>query len=167
MGIALALGANITGCTVGPNYHRPKVNLQPFHNAPSIETRTASLPAPPLDQWWTGFDDPELTRIIQRVLAENLDLAASMARVQQSRAVALQAGAQRKPSGYLYATDTALHQSPESELGRLGSALPGYKRNQNYYELGIGASWETDIFGSLRVFRAIWASEFPERSRSV
>jgi|SRR5271170_6657126 len=81
MGIALALGASVTGCTVGPNYRRPTVNLQPFHNAPSIETRTASLPAPPLDQRLTGFHDLELTRIVNRALDENLDLAASMARV--------------------------------------------------------------------------------------
>ncbi|MEG9435255.1 hypothetical protein JAO29_03640 [Edaphobacter sp. HDX4] len=42
IGFAFALGASITGCTVGPKYQRPSVKLQPFHNAPSIETRTAS-----------------------------------------------------------------------------------------------------------------------------
>ena len=52
---ALALAATLTGCAVGPKYRRPTVNLQPFHNAPSIEARTTSLPAPPLDQWWTGL----------------------------------------------------------------------------------------------------------------
>jgi hypothetical protein len=50
MSLALALGASMTGCAVGPKYHRPTVNLQPFHNAPSIETRTAALSAPPIDQ---------------------------------------------------------------------------------------------------------------------
>ncbi len=134
---------------MGPNYQRPSVKLQPFHNA-SIETRTASLPAPPLDQWWTGFHDPELNRIVKRALGENLDLAASMARVQQARAAAMQAGAQRKPSADLNASSTSVHQSTESQLGRAASHLPGYNRDQNYYELGIGASWETDIFGSLR-----------------
>src|SRR5947208_8539621 len=73
MGLALALGASLTGCAVGPKYHRPTANLQPFHNAVSIETRTASLPASTLDQWWTGFRDPELTRIVNRALDENLD----------------------------------------------------------------------------------------------
>jgi hypothetical protein len=68
IGFALAVGASLTGCAVGPKYHRPTMNLQPFHNALSIETRTASLPAPPLDQWWTGFRDPELTRIVKRTL---------------------------------------------------------------------------------------------------
>ena len=150
MGFALALSASLTGCAVGPKYHRPTVNLQPFHNAPSIATRTASLPAPPLDQWWTGFSDPELTRIVKRALDENLDLAAAMTRVQQARAAAQGAGARRMPSGNVYASTTTLYQSTESMTGRLASHLPGYSRTQNYYDLGFVASWETDLFGGVK-----------------
>jgi NodT family efflux transporter outer membrane factor (OMF) lipoprotein len=150
MGFALALSASLTGCAVGPSYHRPTANLQPFHNAPSIDTRTASLPAPPLDQWWTGFHDPELTRIVQRALDQNLDLAAAMTRVQQARAAARGAGAQRLPSGNLYASTTTLYQSTESMTGRLAAHMPGYDRSQNYYDLGFIASWETDLFGGLK-----------------
>lgn len=150
IGLALALGASLTGCTVGPNCQRPMVKLQPFHNAPSIEARTASLPAPPLDQWWTGFDDPELTRIVKRALDQNLDLAAAMTRVEQADAAAREAGAQRLPSGNLNASATTLRQSTESETGRLATHLPGYRRNQNYYDLGFVASWETDLFGGLK-----------------
>jgi len=150
MGFILALAATLTGCAVGPKYRRPTVNLQPFHNAPSIEARTRSLPAPPLDQWWTGFRDPELTRIVKRALDQNLDLAAAMTRVQQARAAAQGAGARRMPSGNLYASTTTLYQSTESMTGRLASHLPGYSRTQNYYDLGFIASWETDLFGGLK-----------------
>jgi len=150
IGFAIALGVGITGCAVGPKYQRPTVKLQPFHNAPSVESRTASLTAPPLDQWWTGFHDPELTRIVQRALDQNLDLAAAMTRVQQARAAARGAGAQRMPAGSLNASTTTVHQSTESMTGRLASHLPGYDRNQNYYDLGIAASWETDLFGGLK-----------------
>src|SRR5215471_4623077 len=101
LAVALALGAMLTGCAVGPKYRPAPTTLQPLHNASSIEGRSASLPAPPLDQWWTGFRDPELTRIVQRALDENLDLAAAMTRVQQARAAARGAGAQRLPSGNL------------------------------------------------------------------
>jgi len=142
--------AALSGCAVGPKYHPATVTLQPFHNASSIEARTASLPAPPLDQWWTGFHDPELTRIVQRALDENLDLAAAMTRVQQARAAARGAGAQRMPSGNLYASTTTLSQSTESMTGRAASHLPGYDRRQNYYDLGFTASWETDLFGGLK-----------------
>lgn len=150
IGFVFALIVGITGCAVGPKYDRPAVKLQPFHNAPSVETRAASLPAPPLDQWWTGFHDPELTRIVGRALDQNLDLAAAMARVQQARAAARGAGAQRMPAGNLNASTTTIHQSTESMTGRLASHLPGYDRNQNYYDLGFAASWETDLFGGLK-----------------
>lgn len=150
MSLALALAASLSGCAVGPKYQRPTVKLQPFHNAPSIETRTASLPPPPLDQWWTGFHDPELTRIVKRALDQNLDLAAAMTRVQQARAAAQGAGAQRLPSGNLYAATTTLYQSTESMTGRFAANTPGYHRYQNYYDLGFIASWETDLFGGLK-----------------
>src|SRR5205809_3121184 len=150
LAFALLIGASLTGCAAGQKYHRPTVELQPFHSAVSIETRTASLQAPPLDQWWTGFRDPELTRIVKRALDENLDLAAAMTRVQQARAAAQGAGAQRMPSGNLYASTTTLSQSAESMTGRLGSHLPGYYRHQNYDDLGFIARWETDLFGGLK-----------------
>jgi len=150
IGFAIALGASVTGCAIGPNYQRPSVKLQPFHNAPSVEARNVSRPAPVLDQWWTGFHDPELTRIVQRALDENLDLAAAMTRVQQARAAAQGAGAQRLPSGNLYAATTTLYQSTESMTGRFAANTPGYHRYQNYYDLGLAASWETDLFGSLK-----------------
>src|SRR5207249_1819996 len=132
-GFALALAATLAGCAVGPKYRRPTVKLAPFHNAPSIEGRTTSLPAAPLDQWWTGFRDPELTRIVKRALDENLDLAAAITRVQQARAAAQGAGAQRLPSGNLYASTTTLSQSTESMTGRAAAHLPGYDRHQHYY----------------------------------
>jgi NodT family efflux transporter outer membrane factor (OMF) lipoprotein len=141
----------LAGCSVGPGYKQPVSKLQPYQNAPAIESRTAVLPAPTLDTWWTGFNDPALTRIIERALARNLDLAASIARVQQARAAAQEAGASRKPNFDLEASNTASRQSVESPIGRAVAGLvPGFKRNENYLDLGIGATWEADIFGGLR-----------------
>jgi len=150
IGFALALCASLTGCTVGPKYRRPAANLQPFHNAPALEVRTVSPPAPSMDQWWTGFRDPELTRIVKRALDQNLDLAAALTRVEQARAAARGAGARRLPAGTLNGSTTSLYQSTESMTGRIGKAFPGYDRSQNYYDLGINASWETDLFGGLK-----------------
>ena len=87
---------------------------------------------------------------MKRALDQNLDLAAAMTRVEQARAAARGAGAQRLPSANLYASTTTLYQSTESMTGRLASHLPGYSRTQNYYDLGFIASWETDLFGGLK-----------------
>jgi NodT family efflux transporter outer membrane factor (OMF) lipoprotein len=141
----------IAGCSVGPQYKRPLTALQPYHNAPAIESRAATLPAPSLDTWWTGFKDAELTNIVERALAQNLDLAASFARVQQARAAAQEAGASRKPEFELTGSDAASRQSVATPIGRAVSAvIPSFNRNQNDLSLGIGAAWEADIFGSLR-----------------
>jgi len=141
----------IPGCSVGPQYKRPISVLQPYHNAPAIESRAAILPSPALDTWWTGFNDPELNKIIERALAQNLGLAASFARVEQARAAAREAGANRKPEFNLVASDAASRQSVATPIGRaVSGVIPGFNRNQNILDLAVGATWETDIFGSLR-----------------
>jgi NodT family efflux transporter outer membrane factor (OMF) lipoprotein len=138
------------GCAVGPKYKQPVAKLQPYHNAPEIQGRTDAPAAPVLDTWWTGFNDPALTRVVERALAQNLDLVASVSRVEQARAVAREAGAKRLPNINLQGDSNSFRQSLDSPFARYASASPGYDRNQSYLELGVGATWETDIFGSLR-----------------
>lgn len=146
-----ALFVALAGCTVGPDYEKPANTLTAeFANSALLQQRVGETPAPSLDTWWTGFNDPELTRIIQRVLEQNLDLAVSMARVDQARAAAHEAGANRLPQGNLDAQAVRQHQSENSALGKIGSAFPGYDRNQTLETIGAGASWETDLAGGLQ-----------------
>src|SRR5258708_23026816 len=146
IGLILMLG----GVSGGPKSKSTAVKLQPFHNAPSIAARNARLPAPALDTWWVGFNDAELTRIVQRAISQNLDLAASLARVEQARAAAKEAGARLKPYGTLNGQSTSFRQSLESPVGRFAGAFPTFERNQSYLDLGVAASWEVDLFGGLR-----------------
>ena len=143
------LGSAVVGCTVGPSYERPATSLTPFYSAGAIEGRTASV-TPSLDRWWSGFNDPELSRIVERALAQNLDLAAALARVQQARAIAGQAQAQLLPTLDASGRAEAIRQSLESPGGRIASSLPGFKRDASLYDVGVGASWEMDLFGGLR-----------------
>src|ERR1700679_4060891 len=101
LGLALTIGS-LAACMVGPDYARPDLKTHAdYVEQSTLSSRLTTLPAPALDSWWAGFDDPELKRIIQRALAENLDLVASMARVDQARAAAREAGAQLAPQGSL------------------------------------------------------------------
>lgn len=135
----------VAGCSIGPRFKRPLVNLQPYHNAPTIESRTSTLPAPSLDSWWTGFADPELTKIIQRALSENLDLAASLERAMQVRAAAQEAGAGRTSNLDLEGSSTSSRQSIETPIGRaVSTVFPNFHRSQNDLNLGIGATWEAN-----------------------
>ncbi len=148
-GAVLVLAFGLAGCEVGPNYQPPQATLAPFHNAAAVDARTAMAPDR-LDAWWGGFQDPALTRIVQRALDQNLDLAAAMARVQQARASAQAAGAALLPTIDLDGQATAQHQSTVGPLGSVASTLPGYNRDQRIYDVGAAASWEIDLFGGLR-----------------
>ena len=146
---AIMLGSSVSGCAVGPDYDSPEMSLAPFHSVGGVTARKADLPSPLLDTWWTGFNDPTLTRIIRRALDQDLDLAASLARVEQARATAREAGAQLLPTSNLGGQTTQLRQSLESPIGALGKNLPGLERNQSLFDLGISSSWEIDLFGGL------------------
>jgi outer membrane protein TolC len=143
--------AALAGCTVGPDYVRPSMDAATtYPHQQALQRRVTTEQAPALDAWWNGFDDPELVRIVQRVLAQNLDLTAAMARVDQARAAAREAGARLNPQGSFDSQVVHERQSVQSALGEIGSTFPGYSRQQTLEDIGVGASWELDLAGGLR-----------------
>jgi NodT family efflux transporter outer membrane factor (OMF) lipoprotein len=152
VGLILLLSMFLQGCAVGPKYKAPPppgAELAPFHNKLEA-SNSRDTPAPSLDEWWNGFKDPMLVTIVQRALNQNLDLAASLERVNQSRAVALGAGAKLFPTGELDASATTEHQSLEGNLGTISRNAPTFRRNIHEYTVGPAASWELDVAGGIR-----------------
>ena len=121
-----------------------------FAGQARLDHQAANAPAPALDTWWQGFHDPVLTKLVQRALDQNLDLARALARVEQARAAAQGAGAQRLPQIGVDGQVVRQRQSLKSPEGELASAFPHYQREQTLQTLGVGASWETDLAGGLR-----------------
>ncbi|WP_144140275.1 efflux transporter outer membrane subunit [Paraburkholderia sp. BCC1884] len=146
---SLVLGLSLAGCAVGPDYQAPAPQLAAFHNTVGASAKEAAR-TPSLDQWWTGFNDPMLVKVVQRALSENLDLASAFARVQQARAAASGAGAQLLPTVDLGASATYEHQSLRGPIGSIASSDPGYARGTHEYTVGPAASWEIDLSGGLR-----------------
>jgi NodT family efflux transporter outer membrane factor (OMF) lipoprotein len=126
------------------------MTLGTFHNAAAVDARKTVEPSPPIDRWWTGFRDPVLSGIVERALIQNLDLAAALARVDQARAAARRAGAELLPTTDLTGQVVPIRQSLESPIGAIGKHLPGFDRSVTLYDVGLGASWEIDLFGGLR-----------------
>ena len=136
----MALGSTLfmlAGCAVGPVYQRPDMELpRTFRNGEEI----AAAPAPSPDAvWWAGFHDPVLTQIIDRTLAQNLDLAAAAARVTEARAAAALSGAALLPQGSLGASASSSHDSLTSPIGEVAHAV-GAPRNYQTYSAGSQAS---------------------------
>lgn len=149
----------ITGCAVGPEYRRPNDELHAFHasSAPVEPNTIAGEEA--LGTWWTGFNDPVLTQVIQKAREQNLSLEAALARVQAARAVTKHAGADLLPTTGYESQAARIHQSLQSPIGQIGSHLPGFDRNQSLYDIGLRASWEIDLFGGLSRARQAASAE--------
>src|SRR5690242_18429961 len=99
-GVQLAVGALVCilvicgGCAVGPNYKRPTIN-------PPAEFRVENQHEnPPYSDlaWWEVYKDNTLQALIGEAFTNNYDLRIAMARVDQARALAMQARSQFVPS---------------------------------------------------------------------
>ena len=105
---AMLLAVSLVGCAVGPDYKRPAaLPSQPLPNkfGDDVSTNTnqgiwkiaepsAQLPR---GEWWQSFNDSELNRLENLALTNNQNLAATVARFEQSRALATGARANFYP----------------------------------------------------------------------
>ena len=84
----------LAGCTLGPRYESPSVDIPPAFRA-TADTAAAAWPA---EEWWRNFQAPELDGLIAQARAYNNDLGAAAARVLQADAQARISGAPLLPS---------------------------------------------------------------------
>ncbi|HEX7816821.1 efflux transporter outer membrane subunit [Dyella sp.] len=149
--LPLSLALVLPACTVGPDYVRPQPNIGGHYaHAAQLEMHNQTHASAALDRWWQGFDDPALTAIVERAMAQNLDVAAALARIEQARAVARGTQANRLPQGELDTQVAREYQSLNGPLGEIASQFPSYKRTQTLEDVGVGASWELDLAGGLK-----------------
>ena len=139
--LAAAL-ATLSACTVGPAYERPAAAAPAaFKEAPATgSTWFPAAPADALDRgpWWQLFDDPALSALVEQVEVSNQNIAAAVAAYAQAQALVRQQHAALFPSLALNAS--------ASRNGGTGSLS-----QSTALELGLGASWEPDIWGQLRL----------------
>lgn len=148
------------GCAVGPDYVPSDTALPDHYPAQNaVEQRGTSAKLRSGD-WWEGFGDPQLNRLVTLALRQNLDIAQAAARITQVRAGLASANAALSPSAGISAQGARAHQSLETPLGQVLSSTPRYDRNGSAYEVNLGASWELDLFGGLRRDREAALAEY-------
>jgi multidrug efflux system outer membrane protein len=75
---------SITGCMVGPKYHRPTTPVPPqFKEGGTPDSGTPDIA---YSDWWRVFTDPELSRLETEADAANQDIKLAVARVEQAEA---------------------------------------------------------------------------------
>ena len=133
----LVLALALAGCAVGPSYQRADVETPVTFKEGRGEWIRA-VPADTLERgpWWALFDDPTLDELASQVEVSNQNVAAAVARYAQARALVAEQRASLFPTVTL-----------DSSANRSGGG--GNTPSRASYQLGIGASWEPDVWGRL------------------
>lgn len=159
LGLATAM---LAACAVGPDFVRPDLPTperfahadatgQPGAVNGDAPAQNGSFALATDTEFWRGFNDPLLTRLVEDALAANLDLRIALANY--DRANALLRGAKFD----YFPTITA---QAEAADGRASAdqapGVPRGGRDAESYSASAQVSWELDLFG--RVRRGVEAS---------
>jgi NodT family efflux transporter outer membrane factor (OMF) lipoprotein len=112
----------------------------------------AAAPADTLARgpWWTLFDDAALDQLVPQVAVSNQNVAAAAAAVEESRAAVREQRASFFPTVSLNAGATRSGVGVKSSDSGAGSTPPSATpRASNRFSLGVGASWEPDLWGRI------------------
>lgn len=137
--LALALALVLAGCgSLAPRYEVPAVDTPAaFKEGQGSWVRAAPADALERGPWWELFNDPVLNALASQVEVTNQNVAAAAAAYAQARALTREQRASLFPTVDL---DAGADRS-----GSRGGA------ERSTYQVGIGASWEPDVWGRLRL----------------
>jgi outer membrane protein, multidrug efflux system len=145
--VLLAVGC-ATGCTVGPNYHRPAVQVPQSFRAPD------PLPAPQAEsladlKWWEVFRDADLQQLVRTALEQNYDLRDAVARVEAARANLGITRSDQFPQVSASGAVQLTRLSRDGSFPLSPSVVSSQKRNWGEASLNL-LSFEIDLWGRLR-----------------
>lgn len=143
--------AGLAGCTPGPAYVRPSVDVPTRYKEAGAAQQPATakppqgwLQAQPSDvdhgQWWGVFNDPVLDGLEAKVTVGNQTIKKSLADLQQAKAMVGVARSSYMPF-VTAGTDANINHTSKDVVGH---ALAG--RTVQDYSMGVTASWEPDLF---------------------
>lgn len=139
------IGGMLSGCTVGPRYKRPAVDVPATYRGTASPTERASLNQPSLAdrKWSTVFRDKALQALIEEALADNYDIRIAAQRVLEQEAQAGITRSQMLPSVDAGGSYVSLG-LPSSALGNLPSS--------SFHSGGLSgnAAWNLDFWGLYR-----------------
>ena len=131
----------LSGCTVGPNYHKPAVSVPTAYRGPNdnsqdaAQAQAASFADLP---WWQIFQDPVLQDLIRRCLKQNYDLQTATEKIAQARAQLSVTRSNQYPQ--LTANGTAVDER----------SYQGFPFTTRFGTYAADATFQLDLFGQLR-----------------
>jgi NodT family efflux transporter outer membrane factor (OMF) lipoprotein len=133
----------LNGCTVGPDFVRPEARLN--ENWKEKNDSRVKTQAEVGQEWWKGFQDPVLDKLVQLAYQQNLPLQIAGLRILEARArlgIALGLQYPQQQETFGNATKVGLSQNAPNNF-----IADRYFWN---YQLGFDAVWELDFWGRFR-----------------
>jgi NodT family efflux transporter outer membrane factor (OMF) lipoprotein len=154
---------SLAACAVGPNYQPPGAPSQAAARLPSTTANAGASAAPLPGKWWRLFDDPAIDPLVEKALAHNTDVRVAVANVRRARALLSEARSGRLPTSDV--TGSATYNRIVTQQGGFGqnpgggggAGTPIGPFETDFYNLGVSAQYEVDLFG--RVSRSIEAAK--------
>ncbi|MDR0997157.1 MAG: efflux transporter outer membrane subunit [Zoogloeaceae bacterium] len=143
--LPLLVATLAAGCAIGPDYERPKAVLPQDFGAEAAYAERGQAEINP--QWWTLFGDDTLDALMQTALANNQDLLAAAARMEQAEAYAREAGADYFPT-----VDLGMSSSKQRTSGKTDPVMRSggtYAYNDDRYA-ALSVNYEVDLWGKIR-----------------
>jgi NodT family efflux transporter outer membrane factor (OMF) lipoprotein len=149
------LGIGLAGCIVGPDYQKPEIAAAPRRTAlETVDVPSRTVEGKIDSTWWKSFRDSRLSSLVERLVAQNLDLKTAAERVVQGVAQRQIAVSRGLPHVEGQSLNTYNRVSPNADLFVL---LPGASVEYALFREGLTSSWQLDLFG--RVRRAVEAAD--------
>src|SRR5205809_7325572 len=93
--VAIGLSLALSACSLAPKFERPGMAIPAgWSDAQNVGLQSQQDGTP----FWKALGSQELDRLIDTALAQNLDLAAALHRIEQARAQAKVAGSSLYPT---------------------------------------------------------------------
>lgn len=147
--VTVLAAALLAACAVGPEHVRPSMAMpETFEGVSAPDATAATVTAAPAvtdTAFWQAFGDPQLNALVDDTLAANHELRIALARY--DRANALLRGTRFDRLPVIDASGTAA--SNRASAGQ-APGVPRDARDTDSFDVGIGASWELDLFGRVR-----------------
>ncbi|MEJ0022505.1 MAG: efflux transporter outer membrane subunit [Alphaproteobacteria bacterium] len=145
---ALASGALLAGCAVGPNFKQPLAPTVTSYTMQGDDTLAATPASTPETQvWWRAFNAPVLDDVMKQAIAGNQNLAEAEATLRAARASESAARGGAFPQVDLNA---GAHRE-QVNLSAFGfTGFPGITLENpliNLYSVGTSVSYDLDVFG--------------------
>ena len=146
LGSVAAATLCFTGCAVGPNYHKPPVQIpESFQEGVDWQRAQANPQGSLSSTWWLDYHDDQLSKLIDQSLHANQTILAADAAYRLAQATVSASAAA------LYPTVSASASGTRAEYGAAAAASsatpPGV---YHYVTAGVAASWELDLWGKTR-----------------